>query len=123
MVFLNTILVVDDDPALCHTLALVLNREGYAVTTALHPYQALQSLRVEAYNLVFLDIKLPDIDGLTLLSQIRRLRPDTAVLILTAHATPQLKAEALQLGARVCLSKPANPVDILAHVRAILVEP
>jgi len=116
----NTILVVDDNPALCRSLAQVLNHAGYTATTATHPWQALQYLQTETYDLIFLDIKMPEIDGLSFLSFIRRSFPNTAVLILSAYTTPALAAEAIRRGARACLSKPANPVDILAHVREIL---
>ncbi|RME49910.1 MAG: response regulator [Caldilineae bacterium] len=116
----GAILVVDDDTALCYSLALLLRRAGYTVTTASHPRQALQCLQAQTYDLVFLDIKMPDIDGLALLSYIRRSYPQTAILILSAYTTPALAAETIRRGACACLSKPLNPADILTHVRNVL---
>jgi len=116
----HAILIIDDDPNLCRTLALILTRAGYRVTTATHAHEALQYLQTGAYDLVFLDLKMPDIDGLTLLPEIRRCYPETPVLILTAYATPESTVEAIRRGARDYLSKPIDPGYILARVYAIL---
>ena len=118
----HAILIIDDDPNLCRTLALILTRAGYRVTTATHAYEALQYLQADAYDLVFLDLKMPDIDGLTLLPEIHRCYPEMPVLILTAYATPESTVEAIRRGARDYLSKPIDPGHILACVYAILAE-
>lgn len=118
----ETILVVDDEPKLSRSLALILQRAGHVVTTAASAGEAMQLLQAGAYDLVFLDIKLPDQSGIHLLSQIRSLYPEMPVLMLTAHASLESAIEAVRAGARDYLLKPIDPQAILARVDEILEE-
>ena len=118
----DKILVVDDEPKLARSLALILQRAGYGVTTAACADEALQLLQAGAYDLVFLDIKLPDQSGVQLLPQIRGLYPDMPVLMLTAHASLESAIEAVRAGARDYLLKPIDPEAILDRVQKILEE-
>lgn len=118
----QSILVVDDEINLRQTLALILQRAGYTVTTAGNGLEARKSLQAGAFELVFLDLKMPDIDGITLLPEIRRLYPEMPVLILTAHATLESAIEAVRQGARDYLLKPLDPAQILVRVQEILTE-
>lgn len=122
MTVANNVLVVDDDQNLRRSLALVLERSGYQVTTATNAQDAMRALHAGPIDLVFLDIKLPDQNGIELLPQIRRLYPELPVLILTAHATLGTAVEAVRSGARDYLFKPIDPPQILARVRKILAE-
>jgi DNA-binding response OmpR family regulator len=115
----DTILIVDDEPKLSRSLALILQRAGYKVTTAGTAREGLQLLQAGAYDLVFLDIKLPDQTGIQLLPQIRGLYPDMPVLILTAHASLDTAIEAVRAGASDYLLKPIEPEAILARVNKI----
>jgi len=115
-----SILVIDDEFNLRRTLALILQRADFRVVTAGHAAEALRCLQRSTFDLVFLDLKLPDINGLCLLAEIRRRRPDLPVLILTAHPTPESAAEARHLGARDYLMKPIDPARILECVEAIV---
>src|SRR4030043_687191 len=96
----HTILVIDDEPNLRRSLGLILQRAGYNITTAANASEALHLLQSGAYDLTFLDIKLPDQNGIVLLPQIKELYPDMPVLILTAHATLDTAIEAVRAGAR-----------------------
>ena len=118
----DKILIVDDEPKLSRSLALILQGAGYGVTTAGDAKEGLQRLQAGAYNLMFLDIRLPDQSGIQLLPQIRSLYPDMPVLILTAHATLETAMEAVRAGARDYLLKPIDPETILARVHKILEE-
>jgi DNA-binding response OmpR family regulator len=118
----DTILVVDDEPKLSRSLALILQRTGYVVTTAASAREAIQLLQAGAYDLVFLDIKLPDQSGVQLLSQVRGMYPDMPVLMLTAHASLETAIEAVRAGASDYLLKPIDPEAILARVGKILDE-
>jgi DNA-binding response OmpR family regulator len=116
----DTILVVDDEAKLARSLALILQRAGYVVSTAATATDGLQLLQAGAYDLVFLDIKMPDISGIQLLPQIRALYPDMPVVMLTAHASLDTAIEAVRAGARDYLLKPIDPEAILARVKKIL---
>jgi two-component system response regulator ResD len=118
----NTILIIDDEPNLRRSLALILQRAGYAVTTAGNAREACQFLEAGAFDLAFLDLKMPDMSGLQLLPQIHRLYPEMPVLILTAHATLDSAIEAVRKGARDYLLKPIDPVQILSRVEEVLAE-
>jgi len=117
-----TILIVDDEANLRLTLSAVLQKAGYSVTTVGHAQDALASLAAGPYDLAFLDLKMPDMDGMALLAEIRRLYPDMPVLILTAHATLQSSIDAVRQGARDYLLKPVDPPLILTRVHDILAE-
>jgi DNA-binding response OmpR family regulator len=116
----ETILIVDDEPKLARSLALILQRAGYAVSTAASGGQALQLLQAGAYDLAFFDIKMPDQSGIQLLGKVRSLYPDMPVLMLTAHASLDSAIEAVRAGARDYLLKPIDPDAILARVHKIL---
>ena len=122
MITPNSILVIDDEPNLRKSLALILQHAGYQVTTAEHAQAALCTLQAGSYDLVFLDIKLPDMNGMELLPQIRRLYPDLPVLILTAHATLESAMAAVRQGARDYLLKPLRAEQILTRVHEVLAE-
>ena len=116
----STILVVDDEPKLRLTLAHILQGEGYTVTTAANAQEALQYLQAGAYDLAFLDIRMPDVNGLELLADIRNLYTEMPILILTAHATLESAIRALRYGANDYLLKPIDPPQILDRVDQIL---
>ncbi len=118
----QSILIIDDEPNLRRSLSLILQRAGYTVTTAADAAEALHLLQAGAYDLTFLDIKLPDQNGIQLLPRLRELYPDMPVLILTAHATLDTAIGAVRLGARDYLLKPIDPDAILTRVRGILTE-
>jgi DNA-binding response OmpR family regulator len=117
-----TILIIDDEPNLRRSLGLILQRAGYTITTAANAEESLHLLRAGAFDLAFLDIKLPDQNGIQLLPQIRELYPDMPVLILTAHATLDTAIEAVKLGARDYLLKPIDPENILSRVEELIKE-
>lgn len=118
----DSILIVDDEPKLARSLSLILQRSDYRVTTAPDGASALQLLQAGAYDLVFLDIRLPDQSGIQLLPQIHSIYPEMPVVILTAHATLETAIGAVRAGARDYLLKPINPEDILTRTKKILDE-
>jgi DNA-binding response OmpR family regulator len=120
--FQNRILVIDDEPNLLRTLSLILQRSGYEVTSASTAEEARNAIKECDYNLIFLDLKMPDINGLDLLPEIREENPDAPVLILTAHATLESAIEAVRKGARDYLLKPYDPEQIIERVGELLNE-
>jgi DNA-binding response OmpR family regulator len=118
----SSILIVDDEPNLRRSLAMILQREGFQVTAAGSALEAMRYLEAGIFQLAFLDIKMPDRDGITLLGDIRSKYPDMPILILTAHATLETAMQAVRLGANDYLLKPIDPAAIVRRVRDILEE-
>ncbi len=118
----SSILIVDDEAALRQSLSLVLRSDGYKVTTASTADEASRLLEAGAFDLVFLDLKMPGKDGLVMLKELRSMYPHMPVLILTAHATLEFAMEAVRLGARDYLLKPIDPENILTRAREVIEE-
>jgi DNA-binding response OmpR family regulator len=115
-----TILVVDGERNLRTTLALILQDAGYSVTTAANAKDALQCLKNTAYDLLFLDIQLPDTDGLVFLFTIRNVYPNLPLLVLTACPNPEIACKVIQAGVKDYLVKPVAPTKIINRVNKIL---
>jgi DNA-binding response OmpR family regulator len=118
----KSVLIIDDEINLRRSLALILQESGYLVSTAANAAEALQMLITSAYDLIFLDLQLPDRNGVEILPEIRKMHPDTPVLILTAHATLNSAMEAVRQGARDYLLKPIKPEHLLRRIDEILEE-
>jgi len=103
------ILVVDDEETLRDSMEQVLGRDGYAVRTAASGRDALAAFGGETYAAVFLDLRLPDIDGFAVLRQMRETDPETPVIIVTGYGTIESAVEAVKLGAFDYLTKPFTP--------------
>lgn len=116
----NSILIIDDEQNLRATLAMILERAGYAVSVAADAQEALYSLEACPIDLVFLDLKMPGVQGTALLAEIRREYPAIPVLILTAHASLGSAIDAVRQGVSDYLLKPADPTAILLRVGEIL---
>lgn len=114
------ILVVDDAPTSCKLLARILETEGYEVDQALNGKQALQFLESSEYEIALLDIRLPDVSGLDLLSTIKETGRKTEVVIHTAYASLETSIEALNQGAYGYIIKPFRPQEVRLIVKRAL---
>jgi two-component system response regulator PilR (NtrC family) len=106
------ILIVDDEASLLEFLALLLREEGYEVTTALGGAAARQALAEESPELVLCDVLMPDVDGLTLLREVKRQDPGIAVVMMTAYSSAKTAIEAMKLGAADYISKPFDVEEL-----------
>jgi two-component system OmpR family response regulator len=114
------ILVVEDDALLAEGLIKVLSRAGHAVDHAASGKYADQLLRNGMFDLVVLDIGLPDIDGFEVLRRLRGRHSSTLVLVLTARDAVEDRVHGLDLGADDYLTKPFSVSEFEARVRALL---
>ena len=106
------ILVVDDEKSLREFLTILLEQEGYEVTTADTVASGIERIAGESFDLVMCDLKLPDGSGLEVLGEARKRQVESPFIIITAHTTPQHALEALRAGAAEYLSKPFNVEDL-----------
>ena len=114
-----TILIVDDEPAIVELARLYLEQDGFRVEAATSGPAALEAVEQRRPDLVILDVMLPGLDGFGVCRELRK-RGDTPILMLTARADDTDKIVGLELGADDYLTKPFNPRELSARVKAIL---
>ncbi len=102
------ILLVDDEPLIRWSLRRALSQRGHCVTEAGDAAEALRQIEADPgrFGVVVLDYRLPDMQSLRLLREVRQLAPASAVFMMTAYGDAQMRADALALGARVVIDKP-----------------
>jgi len=115
------ILFVDDDKAILNMVDKYLTGEGYKVRLANSAMKALDILKQRNFDIVFTDFKMPEIDGLELLSAIKEYRPDTEVIIITGHGTMETAIQAMKIGSYDYLQKPFK-LDILKLIIDRIIE-
>jgi two-component system response regulator HydG len=103
-----SILIVDDNVSLCRTLSLVLGRQGYAVNTAKDGLEALAKVKENPFDMIFMDIKMPLMDGVETYRRIKKIRPEAVVMMMTAYAVEDLVQQALEEGAYGIVYKPLD---------------
>ena len=101
-----TILVVDDEPLVRWSVAETLGESGYSVAQAGDALQALESVTAKHADVVLLDLRLPDSSDLGVMSMLRRLSPDSKIILMTAYGSDALNQEARSRGAFSVLDKP-----------------
>lgn len=107
------VLVVDDEPEFVATLVKRLSRRGLVCATAFTGAAAIAIVQREAFDVVLLDMKLPDLDGNEVLREVKRLKPETQVVILTGHISASDGLEGLGDGANDYLMKPVEFESLL----------
>src|SRR5438105_10817799 len=117
------ILVTDDEPRILTFLVRGFEAEGYAVDSAADGEQALERLRSGSYDVAVLDLLLPKRDGLSVLRELKRERPDLPVVILSARSDLPTKLRGFELGASDYLAKPFAFDELIARIRAQLRRP
>ncbi len=114
------ILLVDDDERLRNAAGKVLTAEGYRVASASSGREAMDMVRDENIALLISDLRLPDLEGIALLKQIRELRPDVEVVMITGYGSVEKAVEAMRLGAYDFIQKPLDSTALLKTVAKAL---
>lgn len=116
---IKTILIIDDEKDLCSLLGDALIEKSYDVSIANTKEEAISCIKRKIPDLVFLDLKLPDGDGLKVLSQIRKIHPAAIVNIISAYGSEESKEKAKNKGAYSFIDKPFTEKAILKSIREV----
>jgi len=114
---MDEILLADDEATFRQTLTKVLEEEGMAVAAVANGTDAISAIMKQPFAVAILDIQMPGADGIKVLREIMRVRPETRVIIITAYGTVEMAVEAIKLGACDYVMKPVMFDDILAKIR------
>ncbi len=118
---MQRILVVEDEESIRKLLKMNLELEGYEVSVADRGDQALKAFKSEHFDLILLDIMLPQVSGFQICEQIRLINPDIPILILSAKDSSSDKVKGLKLGADDYLAKPFNLEELILRIQKLLV--
>ncbi|MFT9030071.1 response regulator transcription factor [Leuconostoc pseudomesenteroides] len=117
---MTKILVVDDEVAISTLLQYNLEQNGFEVTTAGDGSSAYQLAKSEQFDAILLDLMLPNVDGMTVLKQIRQDKITTPVILVTAKGDEFDRVFGLELGADDYITKPFSPREVIARLKAVL---
>lgn len=117
-----TILIVDDDKSIQETLSTILRAQGYGTATAASAKEAMEKTTTQFFDLVLLDIKLPDKEGTQLLSDLEKATPRAIKIIITGYPTLKNATHALNEGANLYITKPIDPDNLLSAIKTKLEE-
>ncbi|MDD5687874.1 MAG: response regulator [Elusimicrobia bacterium] len=109
-----TILIIDDEQGLRDMLSFALQKEGYIVLTAENGMEGLKKVTEQKIDMVITDIKMPEMDGITVLGKIKEIKPDIEVIVATGYGTMETAIEALRKGAYDFINKPFNLDELSA---------
>ncbi|MEM1573360.1 MAG: response regulator [Candidatus Methanomethylicaceae archaeon] len=116
------ILVIDDDPDIREGISEILRNSGYEVDAVETATEAIKKSEENAYHIAFIDIVLPDMNGIEVLKKLKDRIPKTRKVIITGYATLENAVEALNLGANAYLIKPVKPEDIIKITEKMMKE-
>ena len=119
MISQGRVLIVDDDDHIIQTISHLLHDEGFDTTIASGLDGALQQVQAFKPDLVFIELWLPDHDGMAILRQLRDISPETAVVMMSGHGSLKMAVKALQLGAVDYLEKPFHPDELCQIVQRV----
>jgi DNA-binding response OmpR family regulator len=116
------ILVMEDDLSVAKGLEMVLSEEGYTVNLAGTGELALEAFKQKRFDLLVADLRLPDIDGMEVIKQVKEAKPETEVIVITGYGTTATAVEAMKLGVHDFLPKPFTEDQIKAAIDEALKE-
>ena len=117
------ILIADDEDGLRLSMAGILEMEGHEVLTAENGYEAVELAKQHLFDIAFLDIKMPGINGVDTFRQIKKISPETVVVMMTAYAVQHLIKEAINEGAYACMNKPFDMDKIMETIKDVSKKP
>lgn len=116
------ILVIDDESVICDACHMVLSEKGHQVDRCTTGRSGLVAIEQGAYDVILLDMKLTDIDGMEILRTIKAEKPATYVIVMTGYSTIENAVQAMKLGAADYLSKPFADDELIEALEKVSVE-
>ena len=113
------ILVVDDRLEDRETFKDILVSKGYKVTTARDGYEAIELVKKGSFDIIFIDVKMPGIDGVKTFEEVHKIRPDIPVIMVTGYSAEELVKDAIDKGAYACIYKPLDMDKVLKIVEGV----
>ncbi len=113
-------LIVDDDPIVLTSCKRVFEAEGFEVCMVPSANQALEVMKNKTFDILLIDVKMPERDGMFLMRAVKKQWPEVPVVVMSGYPTPETIAEGLQLGAEEFIAKPFTPDELLKIVRRVL---
>ena len=101
---------------MCRVMSFILEDKGYAVATAQSGSEAIAKVKETPFDIIFMDIKMPDMDGVETYNRIKKIRPEAVVVMMTAYAVEDLIQEALKKGANGVMYKPLDIKKVVALI-------
>ncbi len=114
------VLVIDDESVVCNSCRRVLEREGYQVSVATSAREGMKKVTQEHYDVAIIDLRMPGLDGMDVLRQVKDSNPHTRVIIITGYSSVPTAVEAMQLGAADYLPKPFTPKELSDRVKGAI---
>ena len=118
----SSIMIVDDEPDILVVLGEYLGKEGFKVLTAKDGRQALEKVKDNKIDLILLDMAMPNMNGIETLKEIKKIKPEVSVIMITAYRDAEKVVEAFRLGAYDCIFKPFDLKYLRRAVMAKLLE-
>jgi two-component system response regulator AtoC len=117
---MHKILVIDDDASICETLFIYLSEEGYDVITAGTGAEGINAFKLHKVDLVLLDIRLPDINGFTVLRNLKIIDKNAKVIMISAFHDMTSLLNAMAAGALKCIGKPVSITELENAIESVL---
>ncbi len=117
-----SILIVDDDHGMLDTLSDILEEKGFRVSRASDGYMAIEMVKKNGVDMVLMDIKMPGINGVETFKELKQIKSDIKVIMMTAYAVEDLLEEARRLNAYVCINKPLDVDNLLTLINEIVLQ-
>ncbi len=114
------ILIVDDDPEICAYMKTMLEATGYRVTTLSDPTLVVDQVRAEEFHVLIIDLMMPKMDGIELISQIRKIDSDVAIMVFTGYPSVETAVDALKLNVSDYVKKPFEIAEFREKIADIL---
>ena len=115
-----SVLIIDDDVTFCLMLKTLLEKNNYLVSSVFSPIEAQKKIKEKFFDVVLTDMRMPDMNGLELISLIREQSPQTQIIMMTGYADITTAIKSIKQGAFNYIPKPLNPDEVLNNIAEAL---